>query len=421
MTAIHAPRGTRDLYGDEMARFALIETEARSLLARYGYSEIRTPIFEARNLFERSVGDATDIVAKELYNFKDRKDREMALRPEGTAGVVRAYIQNNLGAAGLAKYFYLGPMFRYERPQGGRYRQFYQLGCELFGADSVAADLEIIGIAERFLANLSVDAKLKINFIGCAECKKAYAAAIAAFFLPHADSLCGDCQKRITKNPLRLLDCKVPACGTIAETVPDQSLCEKCSTRFISIERGLKELEVSFVIDRRMVRGLDYYTGIVFEMTSQNLDAQDAILGGGRYDELVGELGGPKTPAIGFAIGLDRLARLVVPPSENPAHGASRTPFVYVIGFPDDPTHAAMRFSEKLRDVFPEKRIEQGLVARSLKAHLREADKLGASYVVIIGEDEIGKGSVTIKKMQDGSQSTAPMSSDETILRESFK
>ncbi len=410
---IQAPRGTRDLRGEECASFRDIEDAARAVFVHYGFREIRTPVFEHRDLFERSVGDETDIVAKELYVFKDRKEREMALRPEGTAGVVRAFIEHNDAAAGsVVKYFYTGPMFRYERPQEGRYREFWQLGCEMFGAKGRSADLEVVDLAARLLERLSVDATLRVNHLGCAGCRSAFSAALVEHFSASREKLCEHCLRRLEKNPLRLLDCKSPSCGSVAAAAPRLSLCAACQGDYDGLKRGLERLGIRFRPDSKLVRGLDYYTGFVFEATAEGLGAQDAVLGGGRYDGLVASLGGPPVPAVGFAIGMDRLARLVRLAGET---AAAPRPFLYVLGLGEPGQEAATVLTRALRRAYEactlamSKRpewIEQALGARSLKAHLREADKLGAAYVAILGDDEVAAGAVTFREMSEGHQAT---------------
>jgi histidyl-tRNA synthetase len=407
-----APRGTRDILGAEAFAFEKIETAARDLIYYHGYGEIRTPLFESRDLFERSVGDDTDIVMKELYAFQDRKGRDLALRPEGTAGVVRSYIEQNLGAGGgVTKLYYSGPMFRYERPQGGRYRQFWQLGCEMFGAAGSAADLEMIALATRFLERLSIHATARINHLGCPSCRSAFSAALAAHFRAIAEKICPTCRERLERNPLRILDCKVPECRALAAGAPLLKLCGACSGHLAQVENGLARMRIAFTRDTRLVRGLDYYTGVVFEMTSDKLGAQDAVLGGGRYDRLVEELGGPATPAVGFAAGMDRLAMVM----EKPEPGEARArPFIYVVGLGPEAQIEAAVLTQRLRRIHesmtlamstrPEW-IEQGMRDKSLRAHLKDADRLNAAFVIIIGADEMASGTFVFREMSGGHQS----------------
>jgi histidyl-tRNA synthetase len=413
-----APRGTRDILGAEAAAFEKIESTARDLFFYYGYTEIRTPLFESRALFERSVGDDTDIVMKELYAFQDRKGRELALRPEGTAGVVRAFIEQNIGAAGgVTKLHYSGPMFRYERPQGGRYRQFWQLGCEMFGPAGptgtgiASADIEMIALATRFLERLSIPSTTKLNHLGCASCREAFSAALAAYYRGLSDQICPTCRERLERNPLRILDCKVPECRALAPYAPLLTLCGACSDHLAQVESGLARMRIPFTRNTRLVRGLDYYTGVVFEMCSDRLGAQDAVLGGGRYDRLVEELGGAATPAVGFAAGMDRLAMLM----EKPEPGAERgRPFFYIVGLGADAQIEAAVVTQRLRRIYesmtlamstrPEW-IEQGMRDKSLRAHLKDADRLNAAHVIIIGEDELAAKTVILREMSGGHQS----------------
>ncbi|MEK8023957.1 MAG: histidine--tRNA ligase [Candidatus Hydrogenedentota bacterium] len=398
-----APRGTRDLHGNVAEAFHAIESTARACFASRGYSEIQTPLFESRRLFERSVGDETDIVKKELYAFRDKKDRELALRPEGTAGVVRAYVEHNLGAiAGVTKLWYAGPMFRYERPQGGRYRQFQQLGCEVFGSRNFLADVEVVDMAMRIVEQLGIASKLKINFIGCGTCRVKYAESVRQFFAAKQESLCPDCRIRLERNPLRILDCKVAGCRAARTGALAIDLCEDCSGSYAEIRTGLEAAGVGHEVDPSIVRGLDYYTGLVFEVVSDKLGAQDAVLGGGRYDALVEELGGASTPAVGFAIGMDRLAQLII---EN-GFGVNDHPFFYIIGLGDASrreAYSAVRRFEKM-PLLTGRRIEPALADKSLKSHLKDADRLKAAYAVITGDREREAGIVLIREMGSGKQ-----------------
>lgn len=414
---LKAPRGTRDLFGSEVERFAEIEAAARSLFVHYGYREIRTPIFEDRSLFERSVGDSSDIVKKELYRFEDRKGRPLALRPEGTAGVVRAYVEARLDAERpVSRLWYAGPMFRYERPQGGRYRQFSQLGCELFGASGMAADLEILDLACRFLERLDVPSALRINHLGTASDRAGYAETLRAWFGARRDRLCPTCHERLERNPLRLLDCKVPGCREAAADAPALALGAEAEAELVELKEGLELFGIPYTIEPRLVRGLDYYTGMVFEVTSSKLGAQDAILGGGRYDGLVAELGGAATPAVGFAIGLDRLAHLLTAPgADRPA----LSPLVYVAGMGPVARLAASRVARLLRRAYEREAmvhgarpawVELALGDRSLRAQMKEADRLGAAYVVLMGEDEVRANAVTIRCMATGEQRLVSLS-----------
>jgi len=411
----NCPRGTRDLFDCDVSVFQDIETICRSVFLHYGYQEIRTPIFESRELFERSVGGETDIVSKELYGFEDSKGKRFALRPEGTAGAVRAYIERNMAAkGGVTKLFYIGPMFRHERPQEGRYREFWQIGCELFGAKGIAAEVEMLDLSMKLLERFSIQASLKINHLGCAECREKFKADLVKHFSAEKEKLCDNCKTRLVKNPLRLLDCKSPICGEIIATAPPMILCSACSDNFERLQKLLTEFGLDYEIDKRLVRGLDYYTGLVFEVTSKGLGAQDAVLGGGRYDNLVKELGGSDVPAIGFALGMDRAAKLVKFEKEK---SSSARPFIYFIGIGARGETEAIRLTGIMRRYYFEQThsmstrpewIESSLNTKSLKAHLRDADRLESSYVVIVGEDEIAKESLIIREMAGGNQIDVP-------------
>ncbi|RMH56655.1 MAG: histidine--tRNA ligase [Candidatus Hydrogenedentota bacterium] len=407
---LKAPRGTRDLVGPLQDLFEKIEASGRRAAEAAGYRRISTPIFENAALFVRSVGEETDVVGKEMYLLQDRKGRRLALRPEGTAPVVRAFIERNLASAGLpVRLYYLGPMFRYERPQGGRYRQFHQFGCELFGSSSPAADFEVVGVARRFLEDLGVASHLVLNHLGCPRCKEAFARSLADFAKTISDRLCPDCRRRAERNPLRLLDCKVPDCRDLHSLAPEMELCEACSANAASIKNALREAGIEFSWDSRLVRGLDYYTGVVFEFRSADLGAQDAVLGGGRYDELVEALGGPSTPAVGFAAGIDRLALLLERTSSSPLR-----PFVVILPMEERQTLAAAELADGLRAAarkeLPkhcsdrEPVILSALRARRLKTALAEAAEAGARFVVILGENEMARGSVTVKNLDTREQ-----------------
>jgi len=305
------PRGTRDILPGEVERWQWLEERTRGVMALYGYREVRTPFFEATDLFVRSVGEATDIVRKELYTFQDRKGRSLTLRPEGTAPLVRSYLENpSLRAETPARLYYLGPMFRYERPQAGRYRQFWQIGAELLGSARPEADAEMIDLFRAILGDMGLrDVTVLLNSLGDAVCRPRYREAIRAYFKQHEGELCGDCRERLETNPLRILDCKVPSCAPVIAGAPSvlDSLCPECAEHFEAVKGALQALTIRFEVSPRLVRGLDYYTRTVFEIHAANLGAQNAVGGGGRYDQLVKDFGGPDTPAIGFSIGMERL------------------------------------------------------------------------------------------------------------------
>jgi histidyl-tRNA synthetase len=389
------PRGFHDIIPPESEKFNRIRREARKLLESHGFEEIVLPVVEFADLFQRSIGEVTDIVQKEMFLFQDRKGRLLALRPEGTAGAVRAYIQHRLWTKRpYHRLFYEGPMFRHERPQAGRYRQFHQVGAEIFGTDSPRADAEIIHIVSLLLQRLGVSAKLEINSIGCRECRPAYREALVGFLKGVEKELCTDCRTRMERNPLRVLDCKVESCQSAVRGAPRtvDYLCEGCRTHYETLKELLTSLGIDFSENPRLVRGLDYYTRTVFEAVSLSLGK--TLVAGGRYDYLVEELGGPPTPALGFAIGVERLMLEMTLPSE-------KKPLYFVIPFGDTFTYA-IRVAQRLRS--EGKRVEVSLRKGGLKKQLEFANRIGADFAVIVGEDEEKGGYFTLKDMRKGEQ-----------------
>ncbi len=390
-----APRGFHDILGSDLKKFRKITSTVRDLLRRYNFEEIITPVVEFAKVFERSIGEATDIVGKEMFVFPDRKGRLLALRPEGTAGVVRAYIQNKLYALRpYHKLFYEGPMFRYERPQTGRYRQFHQIGAEVFGIADPHADAELLKLVSDILSELNIEAVLEINSLGCKVCRPAYREALLEFLQGVAPNLCKDCIDRKERNPMRVLDCKVQTCQEAVREAPKMVdfLCEDCRKHYEKLKEYLKALEVPFRENYNLVRGLDYYTRTVFEAVSPKLGS--AIIAGGRYDYLVEEFGGPSTPALGFAVGVERLMLLVEEPQRD-------YELFFVIPFGE--VHAyALKVADTLRK--KGKVVEFSYRRGGLKKQLEFADKIRADYAVIIGEDELKEGVVTLKDMRTGEQ-----------------
>jgi histidyl-tRNA synthetase len=403
---IHSIKGVKDILPADIARWQTIEAAARRLSGLYGFREIRVPIFEFTELFARSIGASTDIVEKEMYTFADRDGKLLTLRPEGTAGVVRAYIEHNLSAAAtLQKYFYLGPMFRHERPQAGRLRQFHQFGVEAFGSASPLADVEVISLLWRFLTELQLPGlTLEMNSLGDPADRSAYKAVLADFLQQHKDRLCENCRRRMETNPLRVLDCKVPECRTATERAPSivDSLSSPSRAHFDQVQTGLKDLDIPYITNPRLVRGLDYYTLTTFEVTSQHLGAQNAVGAGGRYDGLVETLGGPKTPAIGFAVGLERVSLMLPDSVVRPA-----PTLVAVAAFGVQGSATGVRILHDLRSLGIPSDMDSR--ATTLKAHLRQADRIGASYVVMIGDDEVAKGHVLIRNMTTKEQEEIPL------------
>jgi histidyl-tRNA synthetase len=413
---IRAVRGTRDLLPPDTALWNFVEAAARDVFRAYNFQEIRTPIFEETQLFARSVGEETDIVAKEMYTWEDRaraeseKGQSLTLRPENTAGVVRAYIEHKLWERGLNKLFYIGPQFRRERPQKGRYRQFYQIGAEVIGpptagSESPARDAEVIELLATFLDRLGIENwSLQLNSVGCANDRPLFNEALRKALEPVAPQMCADCQRRAVTNPLRIFDCKVPEDQPIIEKLPRISdfLDEGCRTHFQEVQEILTAVGVAFTINDRLVRGLDYYTRTAFEFTHGALGAQNAILGGGRYDGLSESLGGPKAPGIGFAIGEDRLVMSL----RQAAEAVIRKPDVYIAPLGSGMNREAARLARQLRqhDIV----VELGDESFRLKKSFETADKIGARYALIVGENEVKADAFALKHLATGEQVSVP-------------
>lgn len=401
---IQKPRGTIDILPDESPLWRYIEDTARKTAALYGFEEIRFPTFEATELFNRGVGDTTDVVQKEMYTFTDRDGRSLTLRPEGTACVARSVIENSLYSGALPlKLSYLTSCFRYEKPQAGRSREFYQFGAELFGAPSANADAEIIALADAVIRNIGIDnAELHINSIGCPECRPKYHAALKEYFSAHSDELCETCRGRLETNPLRILDCKSPVCSKIAENAPKtiDYLCEDCAAHLEKLKALLTALDIPFSIDTKIVRGLDYYTRTVFEFISDVIGAQSTICGGGRYDGLIEEVGGPKTAGIGFAMGITRL--ILALEDKKAALAAENKPALYIAPMGENALEYAMKTVKALRNAGIY--AETDIVGRSLKAQMKYADKLGAKYTLVVGDSELESGIAKLKNMAASEQ-----------------
>lgn len=405
--AIRSIKGVKDILPADAPRWQAIEGAARRLSSLYRYEEIRVPIFEVTELFARSIGASTDIVEKEMYTFQDRDGSSLTLRPEATAGVARAYIEHNLGASPIPqKFFYLGPMFRHERPQAGRLRQFHQYGVESFGSASPLADVEVVSLLWRFLSDLRLPGlTLEINSLGDTADRPAYKAVLLDFLKGREELLCQNCRRRMGTNPLRVLDCKVPTCKAATEEAPKLTdhLSPASRQHFDEVLAGLKELKIPYLLNPKLVRGLDYYTLTTFEVTCQHLGAQNAVGAGGRYDGLVEALGGSKTPAIGFAVGLERVS-LMLPDSVL----ASPPKMVYVAGFGQKGIPLGMRLLHELRALGLQ--ADSDYRSATLKAHLRQADRLGASFVLIIGDDEAEKKLLILRDMTTKEQQELPLS-----------
>ena len=398
---INIPKGTKDVLPQDAYKWQYVESTARDVAELFNLKEIRTPTFEHTELFQRGVGDTTDIVTKEMYTFKDKGDRSITLKPEGTAGTVRSFIESGLINGVLpAKMYYVTPAFRYERPQAGRLREFHQFGVEIFGAKSAQTDAEAIVMADTLLKKLGLKVQLYINSIGCPTCRAAYNKALKEFFAPHLDSLCYDCKTRYEKNPLRLLDCKEEACKKINVDAPKilDYLCEDCNAHFEELKTCLNLAGVEYVIDPRIVRGLDYYTRSVFEFVSTSIGAQGTVCAGGRYDGLIEQLGGNPMPAVGFAAGIERL--LIVMEQSGVEIPEPKKPTVYIAGMDGACRQKAFELAIALRSkgIF----VEIDHMERSVKAQFKYADKLGAKYVAVIGGNELEEGRANVKCMATG-------------------
>lgn len=404
-----APRGTQDILPDESSRWQYLEGKFRDICRLYGYSELRTPTFEETELFTRSIGEHTDIVSKEMYTFLDRANRSMTLRAEGTAPVVRAYLQHNLSAKSpVSKLYYIASVFRYERPQAGRLREHHQVGVEAIGSKDPAIDAEVISLLIHFLKSLGIqDCELRINSVGCPSCRPRYREALKKAVTPILGELCETCRVRYEVNPLRMLDCKVPRCKELTKEVPGllEYLCTDCKEHLQQVLHYLGLLEIDFILDPKLVRGFDYYTKTAFEVVSTALGAQNAVGGGGRYDGLVEELGGPPTPAVGFGSGIERILMVMEALGITPSLDNHRRVFVATLG--DKAREAGIKLLAELR--------RSGIAAdadysgKSLKAQMKAADRLHARFAAIIGEDELARGQIKLRDMLTGNEAEMPL------------
>jgi len=398
-------KGTMDILPNETPLFRYIEGIMREEAEKYGYGEIRTPTFENTELFVRGVGDTTDVVQKEMYTFQDRDEgRSISLRPEGTASVARALIENGKFADTMPqKYYYIISCFRHEKPQAGRSREFFQFGTEMFGSESPASDATAISLAASVIRRLGLkNVKLHINSIGCKECRPAYRSALVSYFESHKDTLCDTCKTRLDKNPLRLLDCKVPDCHNIAKDAPKtiEHLCDTCSAKFDMLKKSLDAMGIEYEVDSSIVRGLDYYTGAVFEFIADGIGAQSTVCGGGRYDGLVESLGGPKLTGMGFGMGITRI--ILAMKEQGLDKIEIKGPVLYVAALGDAAGIKALEITERIRRAG--KICECDIVGRSLKAQMKHANKIGAEYTLIIGDSEIEAGRAQLRNMKDGTQ-----------------
>lgn len=399
-----APRGTKDIMPADVKAWRYLEETMRKICAQYGYKEIRTPVFEHTELFLRGIGETTDVVEKEMYTFNDRGNRSITLRPENTASAVRAYIEHKLYAEPApTKLFYIGPMFRYDRPQAGRYRQFHQFGIEALGVQGPNIDAEIILLAVQILQSLGLkDLKLKINSVGCPKCRPLHREKLQEFFKPHFDELCKDCQSRYDRNPLRLLDCKNPHCQELGAGAPslEECLCDECREHFEGLKRLLTAAGIEYEVDHNLVRGLDYYTKTAFEIQYKPLGAQSAVCGGGRYDGLIEEVGGPATPGIGFAMGMERV--LLALESQNLLPDVQEAMDVFAVCPNQEYFPTVFKTVIDLRRAGL--KAEFDFQGRSMKAQMKQANRVNAKYVLIFGEDEFARGQVVLRNMSTSEQ-----------------
>ena len=399
-----AIKGTKDVLPKDVHKNQYIEATALDIASKFGYKEIRTPVFEHTELFQRGVGDTTDVVKKEMYTFDDKGGRSITLRPEGTAGAVRSYLENGLCNEALPqKVCYLISCYRYEKPQAGRLREFHQFGVECFGSASPLADAEIIALAKSLFDTLGVkDLSLEINSIGCPTCRAEYHKALKEYFSSRKDELCNTCKSRLDRNPMRILDCKSPICHEIAEGAPVviDYLCDECKEHFENVQKYLKAQNIEYTINPQIVRGLDYYTKTVFEFVSNSIGAQGTVCGGGRYDGLVEELGGQHTPSLGFAMGIERLMLLME--AQGCEFPEAEKPDLFIVALGEKATLKAVEIAKDMR--------EEGFSAlldlnqRSVRAQMKYADKLGAKFNVVIGDNEVEAKTAKLKNMQTGEE-----------------
>ncbi|MBE6030365.1 MAG: histidine--tRNA ligase [Clostridiales bacterium] len=414
----NAPKGTKDVMPKEIYKWQFVEKKFREMCDKHGFKEVRTPMFEHTELFTRGVGDTTDIVEKQMYTFNDYANRSITLKPEGTASVVRAFVEHKVYAdVQPTKMYYIIPCFRYEKPQSGRLREFHQLGIETFGTGNMMADAEIISLAYDFLNDLGIrDVELRINSIGCPECRKKHREALKDFLAPKYDQLCDTCKGRYDRNPLRILDCKSPVCQELVQGAPMMLdyLCDDCQNAFEELKNNLTAMGIPFTVDPGIVRGLDYYTKTAFEFVSNNIGAQGTVCGGGRYDNLISEIGGPDIPGVGFGLGIERLLLvmeangIVIPEPE------SIDAFIAFMG--DRGKNYGMKLMRELR--LAGVKTEMDVLARNLKGQLKYADRLGAKYTVVVGDNELDEEYLLLKDMKNSSQESVSIHEIKNVLIE---
>ncbi|MBO8172633.1 MAG: histidine--tRNA ligase [Bacillaceae bacterium] len=417
--SIKIPRGTADILPGEVEKWQYMEEKAREIARLFNYQEIRTPIFEQTELFQRGVGETTDIVEKEMYTFTDRGNRSLTLRPEGTASVVRSYVENKMygNPQQPVKLFYIGPMFRYERPQAGRMRQFHQFGVEAIGSDDPGIDAEVIAIPIRFYEALGIKGLyVDLNSVGCPVCRPRYREELVKYLTGVKEDLCEDCQSRLERNPMRVLDCKNETCKTVTKDAPSMvdHLCDECESHFEQVKGHLEEMGIPYQVNPRLVRGLDYYTRTAFEIMEARVGAVSTICGGGRYNGLVGEIGGQDMPGIGFAVGLERtLLALETHEVELPVDTGLDC---YVIALGDEAQKQAATWMDKLRRAGIS--ADKDYLGRKMKAQMKSADRLKARFAAILGEDELNRGMVKLKDMATGEEQELELDNGVDVLKQ---
>lgn len=409
------PKGTKDMLPKDAYKWHFIEKKFDSICEKFGYKEIRTPNFEHTELFQRGIGDTTDVVQKEMYNFKDHGDRDITLKPEGTAGVVRSFVENNIYAdAQPTKLYYDTACYRYEKPQAGRFREFHQFGVECFGSNNMVSDAEIISLAHQFFSDLGInDLSLEINSVGCPNCRKNHREALKNYLRPHFDELCETCKSRFDKNPMRIIDCKSKEDQLIVKDAPMMLdfLCDDCKNAFEELKKNLDALGIKYTVNPRIVRGLDYYTKTAFEFITDKLGAQAAVCAGGRYDNLVEEIGGPKTPGVGFGLGKERLLLLLDAYGISIPNDNESDLFIATMG--EDAKLFGLKLMKDLRE--NGLKVQMDDMQRNFKGQFKMADRINAKFTIVIGDDELSKNLVTLKNMQSGEQKEIKISE---ILKE---
>lgn len=414
----NAPKGTKDVLPSQIHKWHFVEQAFSDICAKYGFKEIRTPVFEHTELFNRGVGDTTDIVQKEMYTFQDHGNRNITLKPEGTSPVVRSFIEHKMYAdVQPTKYYYKTPCFRYEKPQSGRLRAFHQFGIEIFGTDSMVADAEVICLGYDFLTSMGItDIELQINSIGCPECRESHREALRDFLRPKYDELCDTCKDRYERNPLRIMDCKSPVCQELIKGAPLMTdyLCDECQNAFDGVQKNLTDMGVPFIVNPGIVRGLDYYTKTAFEFITTSIGAQGTVCGGGRYDHLIESLGGPPIPGVGFGLGVERL--ILTMEANGATFPEPKTPEVFIAVIGDEAKTFGLKLMRQLRSA--NIRTEMDTLERNIKGQFKYANRLHAEKTIVIGENEIAENQVAIKDMATSEQTLVPM---DKILEELTK